>query len=169
MRAQPNVFLFFNCYSFWAVPIPGRRKKPPNILWITVEDISPDLGCYGDPLAHTPTLDAMASKGFKYNHAIANAPVCAPARNAIITGMYPSSLGTLHMRSFSNAIKSAGRIPADIKLYPEVLRSAGYYCTNNSKEDYNFNLKEKSGTNQVKLLIGKTDPKKTLLSFLFSI
>lgn len=113
----------------------------PNILWITVEDISPDLGCYGDPLAHTPALDALASEGFIYNNAIANAPVCAPARNAIITGMYPSSLGTLHMRSFSNSMKSSGRIPEDIKLYPEVLRSAGYYCTNNSKEDYNFDLK----------------------------
>ena len=128
-------FLLFNCSHFLGCsnPVEGE-KKPPNILWITVEDISPDLGCYGDPLAHTPTLDALASKGFRYNHAIANAPVCAPARNAIITGMYPSSLGTLHMRSFSNAMKSSGRIPADIKLYPEVLRSAGYYCTNNSKE-----------------------------------
>ena len=117
------------------------EKKRPNILWITVEDISPDLGCYGDPLAHTPALDALASKGFRYTHAIANAPVCAPARNAIITGMYPSSMGTLHMRSFSNSMKSSGRIPEDIKLYPEVLRSTGYYCTNNSKEDYNFNLR----------------------------
>lgn len=115
--------------------------NPPNILWITVEDISPDLGCYGDSLAHTPALDALASEGFIYNNAIANAPVCAPARNAIITGMYPSSLGTLHMRSFSNSMKSSGRIPEDIKLYPEVLRNAGYYCTNNSKEDYNFDLK----------------------------
>ena len=117
------------------------EKKRPNILWITVEDISPDLGCYGDPLAHTPALDALATKGFRYTHAIANAPVCAPARNAIITGMYPSSLGTLHMRSFSNSMKSSGRIPEDIKLYPEVLRSTGYYCSNNSKEDYNFNLR----------------------------
>ena len=137
------------------------EKKPPNILWITVEDISPDLGCYGDPLAHTPTLDAMASKGFKYNHAIANAPVCAPARNAIITGMYPSSLGTLHMRSFSNAIKSAGRIPADIKLYPEVLRSAGYYCTNNSKEDYNFNLKREIWDESSKTAHWKNRPNKS--------
>ena len=59
--------------------------KRPNILWITVEDISPNLGCYGDPLAHTPNLDALASKGFIYKNAIANAPVCAPARNALIT------------------------------------------------------------------------------------
>ena len=118
-----------------------EEKKRPNILWITVEDISPNLGCYGDRLARTPNLDALASKGFKYTNAIANAPVCSPARNAIITGMYPSSLGTLHMRSHSQEIKSSGRTPQDIQLYPEVLREVGYYCTNNSKEDYNFDLK----------------------------
>ena len=90
-----NLSLFLRCSN-----LPEVEKKLPNILWITVEDISPNLGCYGDSLANTPTLDAMASKGFRYDNAIANAPVCAPARNAIITGMYPSSLGTLHMRSF---------------------------------------------------------------------
>jgi len=116
-------------------------SHPPNILWITVEDISPDLGCYGDPLAQTPALDDLASKGFRYSNAIANAPVCAPARNAIITGMYPSALGTLHMRSFSEEMKSSGRVPDHIQMYPELLRAAGYYCTNNSKEDYNFDLK----------------------------
>jgi len=137
------------------------EKKPPNILWITVEDISPNLGCYGDPLAHTPNLDALASKGFRYNNAIANAPVCAPARNAIITGMYPSSLGTLHMRSFSNDMKSSGRIPAEIKLYPEVLRSAGYYCTNNDKEDYNFNLKREIWDESSKTAHWKNRPNKS--------
>ena len=146
------------------------EKKPPNILWITVEDISPDLGCYGDPLAHTPNLDALASKGFRYNNAIANAPVCAPARNAIITGMYPSSLGTLHMRSFSNAMKSSGRIPADIKLYPEVLRGAGYYCTNNDKEDYNFNLKREIWDESSKTAHWKNRPnKKTPFFSIFNL
>tara|TARA_A100001011_G_scaffold248733_1_gene257083 strand:+ start:5570 stop:7465 length:1896 start_codon:yes stop_codon:yes gene_type:complete len=115
--------------------------KPPNILWVTVEDISPDLGCYGDQNAHTPTLDRLAAKGFKYINAIANAPVCAPARNSIITGMYPSSLGTLDMRSSSKPwMKRAGWVPDDILMYPEVLRSQGYFCTNNTKEDYNFDL-----------------------------
>ena len=138
-----------------------REKKPPNILWITVEDISPNLGCYGDTLAHTPNLDALASKGFRYNNAIASAPVCAPARNSIITGMYPSSLGTLHMRSFSKAMKSSGRIPAEIKLYPEVLRSAGYYCTNNDKEDYNFNLKREIWDESSKTAHWKNRPNKS--------
>ena len=118
------------------------NTKPPNILWITVEDISPNLGCYGDNKAHTPTLDGLAAKGFKYINAIANAPVCAPARNSIITGMYPSSLGTLDMRSSSKPwMKRSGWVPDDILMYPEVLSSKGYYCTNNTKEDYNLDLK----------------------------
>ena len=145
IRTSPLVLLLFFKYLLFLSCSNSKevKKMRPNILWITVEDISPNLGCYGDSLANTPVLDALASKGFLYNNAIANAPVCAPARNSIITGMYPSSLGTLHMRSFSKAMKSSGRIPSDIKLYPEVLRSSGYYCTNNSKEDYNFNLKRK--------------------------
>ncbi|MDG1027431.1 MAG: sulfatase [Flavobacteriaceae bacterium] len=149
------IMLFFGLNGCQEVSSP-----PPNILWITVEDISTNLGCYGDSLAYTPTLDALASKGFLYNNAIANAPVCAPARNAIITGMYPSSLGTLHMRSFSSAMKSTGRIPEDVKLYPEVLRKAGYYCTNNSKEDYNFNLKRKIWDESSKTAHWKNRPNK---------
>ena len=60
------------------------NQKRPNILWITTEDISPQLGCYGDKFAHTPFLDQLASEGVMYNNAIASAPVCAPARSSII-------------------------------------------------------------------------------------
>src|SRR5690606_16886748 len=66
------------------------RQELPNILWITSEDNSPMLGCYGDALATTPHLDKLASEGFLYTHAYANAPVCAPSRNTIITGVYAS-------------------------------------------------------------------------------
>jgi N-sulfoglucosamine sulfohydrolase len=104
---------------------------PPNILWITAEDIGPWLGCYGDPNAITPNLDKLASEGVIYQHAFANAPVCAPARSTIITGMYPPGLGTQHMRS-TNAV------PDFVRLYPGYLRDAGYYCTNNLKKDYNL-------------------------------
>ena len=102
----------------------------PNILWITSEDNSPYLGCYGDPLAHTPNLDRLAAQGVRYRHAFANAPVCSTARTTLITGMYASSLGVQHHRS-------RVAIPASFKLYPELLRAAGYYCSNNSKTDYN--------------------------------
>ena len=66
-------------------------KELPNILWLTSEDNSPFAGCYGDAFATTPNMDKLASEGFLYTHAYANAPVCAPARNTIITGVYACS------------------------------------------------------------------------------
>ncbi|MBT6006734.1 MAG: sulfatase-like hydrolase/transferase, partial [Prolixibacteraceae bacterium] len=68
-------------------------EELPNILWLVSEDNSPFLGCYGDEFATTPNLDNLASEGFLYTHAYANAPVCAPARNTIISGVYASSNG----------------------------------------------------------------------------
>ncbi|WP_372715410.1 sulfatase-like hydrolase/transferase [Novipirellula sp.] len=103
----------------------------PNILWITSEDNGPQLGCYGDTYADTPNIDALAAKSLRFRHCWSNAPVCAPARTTIISGMHATSLGGHHMRS-------GVRLPADVKLYPQVLREAGYYCTNHSKTDYNF-------------------------------
>jgi uncharacterized sulfatase len=102
----------------------------PNILWLTSEDHGPEMGCYGDQLARTPNVDALAAKGMLFKRAWSTAPVCAPARTAIISGVYPSSSGGLHMRSMVS-------LPEGMKLYPQYLREAGYYCTNNSKTDYN--------------------------------
>lgn len=103
----------------------------PNILWITSEDNSPYLGCYGDPLAETPHLDRLAAEGVRYRNAFANTPVCSSARTTLITGMYACSLGAHNHRSNVE-------IPEQFKLYPEHLRQAGYYCSNNSKTDYNL-------------------------------
>lgn len=106
--------------------------KPPNILWISAEDISPDLGCYGDEYASTPHLDAFAKTAIRYDRAYSHSGVCAPSRSGIITGMYPTTIGTHHMRC-------SGVPPAEVKCFPEYLRAAGYFCTNNSKTDYQFN------------------------------
>ena len=103
----------------------------PNILWISCEDISPHLGCYGDPHARTPTLDALASRGVRFTNAYTVAGVCAPSRSGIITGMYPSTLGTGYMRC-------RAQLPPHVKCFSEYLRDAGYYCTNNAKTDYQF-------------------------------
>lgn len=108
-----------------------RAAERPNILWLTCEDMGPHLGCYGDEYAVTPNLDAFARRGMRYMNANSNAPVCAPARTAIISGMYPASIGAEHMRSEVT-------LPRDFRLFPQYLREAGYYCTNNSKEDYNL-------------------------------
>ncbi|MCO6458653.1 MAG: sulfatase-like hydrolase/transferase [Pirellulaceae bacterium] len=109
----------------------AEQPKRPNILWITSEDNGPHLGCYGDQYATTPQLDALAARGMIYWNAWSNAPVCAPARTTIISGLYPPSTGSQHMRSMT-------RLPEGMLMYPQYLRAAGYYCTNNSKEDYNL-------------------------------
>ncbi len=103
----------------------------PNILWISSEDNGQELGCYGDTYATTPNLDAFASRGMRYLNAWSTAPVCAPARTTIISGLYPISTGSQHMRSRT-------RLPEDFLMFPQYLREAGYYCTNTNKEDYNL-------------------------------
>jgi len=103
----------------------------PNILWISVEDMSPDLGCYGDKYAVTPNLDRLAAEGVRYRNVFTHSPVCAPSRSGIITGMYPTTIGTHQMRC-------QGVPPPEVKCFPEYLRAAGYYCTNNVKTDYQF-------------------------------
>ncbi len=103
----------------------------PNILWLSSEDNGCELGCYGDTYATTPSIDRLASQAMRFNNAWSNAPVCAPARTAIITGMWPPSLGASHMRS-------AVGLPAQFQPMPKLLQQAGYYCSNRKKEDYNL-------------------------------
>ena len=127
--------LFYHLIFVCSVVISCNTKEektvpPPNILWIVSEDNSPFLGAYGDEYATTPNLDKLASSSVIYDNAFAAAPVCAPTRSTIITGMYANSLGTQHMRS-------TYQIPEMVKFFPKYLREAGYYCTNNSKKDYN--------------------------------
>jgi len=120
-------------------------KERPNILWISCEDISPRIGAYGDSVAITPNIDQLAADGMKFTNAFTVAPVCAPNRSAIITGMYPTTIGTQHMRTGHSG--RTGELPTPyasvpppyVKAFTEYLRAAGYYTTNNSKTDYQFN------------------------------
>ncbi len=115
----------------------ATAQDRPNILWLTSEDNSHHwLGCYGNQLARTPNIDALAKAGVRYQHAYANAAVCAVARFTLLTGRYACSMGTQNMRS-------RYPIPPRFKTYVSYLRAAGYYCTNNSKTDYNFATKDR--------------------------
>ncbi|WP_084545854.1 sulfatase [Cupriavidus malaysiensis] len=133
---------------------PGPQPARPNIVWITVEDITTFLGAYGDREAMTPNIDRLAREGVLYTHAYQAAGVCAPARAALITGMYPTSVGAQHMRTGPGEIQIPGRamapkpdgipatysvvLPEQVKAFPEYLRKAGYYTSNNQKQDYQF-------------------------------
>ncbi len=127
----------------------NKAELRPNILWLVTEDQSPNFfPFYGDSTATLPNLEWLAQNGEIFDNAYAPVPVCSPARSAIITGMYPSTLGTHNMRCYNSYQKhnqpeinvpSYSPIPPPgIKPFTEYLRKVGYYCTNNAKEDYNF-------------------------------
>ena len=108
----------------------AHTADKPNILWLTSEDNSPYLGCYGDQQARTPNLDAFATQGVRFRNAFSNAPVCSAARSTLITMMHASSLGIQNHRS-------SVAIPESFKPYTDYFKTAGYYCTNFTKTDYN--------------------------------
>lgn len=119
-------------------------KSQPNILWITCEDMSPHLGSFGEKVAKTPNLDQLAKEGVRYTNVFSTAGVCAPSRNAIITGMYQTSIGGMHMRTsplvatFTSIPAYSALVPESVRCFPEFLRKQGYYCSNNNKQDYQF-------------------------------
>ena len=112
-----------------ALPAVADTPKRPNIVWIVAEDLSPSLGCYGDPDAITPNLDRLASHGARFTRCFTHAPVCAPSRSGLVTGMYPTTMGSHHMRS---TLKNPP------PTFMEELRKAGYYVAWPGKTDFNF-------------------------------
>jgi uncharacterized sulfatase len=134
MRKTSRLMLSVLCVLV-CVGTASAEQKLPNILWLTSEDNGQQLGCYGDAYADTPNLDRLAEKSLRYKTCWSNAPVCAPARTTIISGMYATSLGGQHMRS-------GVTLPTGMKLYPQVIREAGYYCSNRYKTDYNFTTQD---------------------------
>jgi arylsulfatase A-like enzyme len=126
-----------------AQPPAARQPSRPNIVWISNEDMSPRLGAYGDRLARTPTLDRLAAQSIRYTSAFTTAPVCAPSRAAIITGMYQNAIGAQHMRTTEDRVPELpgpylAVPPFYVKAFPEYLRAAGYYTTKRVKTDYQF-------------------------------
>lgn len=122
------------------------QSKQPNIVWISCEDMSPRLGCWGDPVANTPNIDRLASEGVRFTNVFTAAAISAPVRSGLITGMYHTTIGTHHMRTISypknNDEKEpyAAVPPHYVKSFTEYLRANGYYCTNNSKTDYQMQV-----------------------------
>lgn len=125
------------------------KATPPNIVWLVAEDQSPEhFPFYGNPTVLLPHLEQLAKDGVLYQNAYSPVPVCAPARSALITGLYPTTLGTHNMRTYNGYKKEneptlnipsySPLVPEGVKMFTEYLRAAGYYCTNNAKEDYNF-------------------------------
>jgi N-sulfoglucosamine sulfohydrolase len=121
------IVTLFLCFAFHSK---ASCADQPNILWITAEDMSATLGCYGDDYATTPNIDRLATQSSRYTHAFATAPVCSPSRACLINGCIATTQGAHSMRSLFP-------LPAEMKGFPAILRKQGYYTTNNVKTDYN--------------------------------
>lgn len=123
-----------------------RASRPPNVVWIVAEDLSPRLPPFGDSTVATPHLSALAAAGVRYPNCFSVSGVCAPSRSALATGMYPISIGAHNMRTqyntdilAQNGLPIYGAVPPpEVKMLSQHLREAGYYCTNNDKQDYQF-------------------------------
>ncbi|SFT68865.1 Arylsulfatase A [Algoriphagus locisalis] len=143
-------FLFFSCQKEIKAPEEINYPERPNILWIVNEDMSPGhLGVYGGTGGETPVLDSLAKSGVIFTNAFSTAGVCAPSRAALITGAYQTSIGAMHMRTLSFSAAGGDNyppghksystvLPEGMRTYPEYLRMAGYYTSNNVKEDFQF-------------------------------
>lgn len=129
-------------------PAPAREAEPPqppNIVLIVFEDMSPRIGAFGDPVAVTPVLDAFAEEAVRFPNTFTTAGVCAPSRAALMTGHHQIAIGAQHMRTRSlpgfgsgSVISYDAVVPGNVKAFPELLRGAGYFTTNNAKTDYQF-------------------------------
>lgn len=113
------------------VALLAAAGERPNIVWIVGEDMGPELGCYGDPQAITPNLDRLAREGARFTRCFTHAPVCAPSRSGLITGQYPTTIGTHHMRS---------KLIAPPPTFTSLLRQAGYFVAWPGKTDFNFDV-----------------------------
>lgn len=149
------LYRLFAAVLLLCVVVPCHAQEDtarPNVVWLVVEDMSPWLASYGDDTVPTPNLDRLAREGVRYENAFATSPVCAPARSSLITGMFATRIGSMQMRNNSpspaalqNNPEAYADIPgyeavppAFVRGFPEHLRAAGYYATNNSKQDYQF-------------------------------
>lgn len=129
-------FLLPACDSIQANP---QNGVPPNIILIVAEDLGPRVGAFGDTIARTPHIDALARRGVMYPNTFSTAGVCAPSRAALITGVHQQALGAMHMRTRSAKPTPYLAVPPpNVKAFPELLRRAGYYTVNRSKTDYQF-------------------------------
>ncbi len=123
-----------------APPVTNSKASPrPNVLLLVAEDLSPRLGAYGDRVAQTPNLDALAGRSVRFTNVFTTAGVCAPSRAALITGLHQISFGAQHMRASTGPLgEYYAQPPSDVRAFPELLRAAGYFTFTDSKLDYQF-------------------------------
>jgi arylsulfatase A-like enzyme len=106
-----------------------KEKSPqkPNILLLYMDDLRPQLGCYGNTQMKSPNIDKLASSGILFNEAYCNVPVCGASRASMLTGMYPTK------NRFINYDTFAGKEVPDAVSFAKLLKNNGYITISNGK------------------------------------
>ena len=139
--------------SFFALSHAGAAERP-NVVWIVVDDMSPNFSCYGETAIETPHVDRLAAEGVRFTRAYATSPVCSTFRSALITGMYQTATGTHHHRSGRGSHRIS--LPAGVKPVPQLFQEAGYYtCIGSGLLDLDY--RSQPFTDRSRGRMGKTD------------
>ncbi len=140
-----TVLLCCACDASYQASKEQPSLSTPNILWLVAEDLSPIIPAFGDDTVATPNLDRLATEGVRYTRVFSTSGVCAPSRAALATGMYQNRIGAQHMRTTNvSGFGIDGLVPYEavpppfVKMHSQYFREAGYYTSNNAKEDYQF-------------------------------
>ena len=135
----PVRLLLFLLLTLYATAQKNSPQSPrrPNILWIILEDWSPDLSCYGTKGVSTPNIDKLAAEGVRYTRAFTTAPVCSASRSAMLTGHYQN-----YTRAHQHRTETKNPLPHGILPFPTLLSKVGYFtalgCGAGKKTDHNF-------------------------------
>lgn len=105
-----------------------QADTKPNVLFIMIDDLRPELGCYGSPVAITPNLDALASEGLLFKRAYCNFAVCGASRASMLSGLYP-----LPRKRFTSYKTYLDKDAPGVKTLPQVFKGAGYTTLSNGK------------------------------------
>ncbi len=108
-------------------PAASPQLKQPNILFIAIDDLRPELGCYGSPQVKSPNLDKLADQGIRFDRAYCQIAVCGASRASLMTGVLATKT------RFKNHYSQASEDVPDAQTLPQVFRKAGYTTLSNGK------------------------------------
>ena len=133
----------FFLLSILVASAPAIAVERPNVLFIAIDDLRPELGCYGSEIAVTPNLDAIAGNGLLFNRAYCQQAICSPSRASLMTGARPDTIGVTENYTYFRDLNP------DIVTLPQHFRASGYETVNCGKIYHGkFNDLEKSWSRQ---------------------